>query len=508
MNVLAQLSRYLPPARRRHRSVPLSRRVLPRVEPLEGRAVMAAIATPPIFQNPFMAPNNFSEIHLNSYQTDTFSVRGPGSFRSQVVRQALIAPPIRIAGSIAFNSSGQIVTVRTGPEVRSLGSEGAQTLLLMDPARLRVLDRVNLPPRPSTGGTVSFAGGGYFYLDNLDRVVLVTTTQEIRIYSVRNNRFKLDQTFNLGPAINNPSDILNSVLPDSAGNLWFITKLGTVGYADPSSGQVRVTSFKNVAGANTNEANTKSFSTDGQGGVFVVSDYALYRFQVGAGGAPTASWRTTYDRGTRTKSGQNQQGSGTTPTSFDDFQGNQFVAIADNADPFLHVNVYNRSTGVLVAQQAVFNTLPRRNSTENSLIAVNHSILVENNYGNSSIKDTLGRRTTEPGVDRVDFDPTTGQSRVVWDSTSVSVPSVVSQLSTADGLMYTYAKDARGWFWAALDYQTGEVVARSRVPLSNVLGGALANNFYSGLTIGPDGSAYVGVFGGIVAWRPRGSARP
>jgi hypothetical protein len=160
MSIFAQLSRYRHSARRDHRARSLARRVLPRVEHLEGRAVMAAIATPPIFQNPFMAPNNFSEIHLNSYQTDTFSVRGPGSFRSQVVRQALIAPPIRIAGSIAFNASGQIITVRTGPEVRSLGSEGAQTLLLMDPARLRVLDRVNLPPRPSTGGTVSFAGGG------------------------------------------------------------------------------------------------------------------------------------------------------------------------------------------------------------------------------------------------------------------------------------------------------------------------------------------------------------
>jgi hypothetical protein len=79
---------------------------------------------------------------------------------------------------------------------------------------------------------------------------------------------------------------------------------------------------------------------------------------------------------------------------------------------------------------------------------------------------------------------------------------VVSQLSTGDGFVYTYAKDARGWYFAALDFRTGGVSALSRVPLSNVVGGALANNYYSGLGIGPDGSAYVGVFGGIVAWRP------
>src|SRR5262249_18033801 len=45
----------------------------------------------------------------------------------------------------------------------------------------------------------------------------------------------------------------------------------------------------------------------------------------------------------------------------------------------------------------------------------------------------------------------------------------------------------------------------SYVPWSNIEGGFLANNWYSGLTIGPDGSAYAGVFGGLVAWRPLSS---
>ena len=169
----------------------------------------------------------------------------------------------------------------------------------------------------------------------------------------------------------------------------------------------------------------------------------------------------------------------------------------------MHVNVYNRQTGKLVAQQAVFGNLPHRGDTENSLVAVNHSILVENNYGNSSVASTLGARTTEPDIDRVDFDPTTGQSRVVWENADIAVPSIVSQLSTSDGLEYTYAKDAKGWYWAALDFGTGNVVAKSYVPGSDILGGALANNFYGGLTVGPDGSAYAGVFGGLVAWRPQ-----
>jgi hypothetical protein len=455
----------------------------------------AAIPTPPIFQNPFMGPNNFSEIHFNSFQTDTTSVSGPASASSQTVQQGLLRPITAIAGSIAFNSSGQILTIRVGPSLTNPGF-GDQTLLLINPATLQVLAETDLPPRPSSG-TVSFSGGGYFYVDNLDRVVCVTATQQIRIYAVENNQFVLVQTYDLSAKINNSSDIPNSVLPDSAGNLWFITAQGKVGYiSNPttSSGTIYIT--------DTNEPISKSFSTDEDGGVYVVTDYALYRFEVGPDEMPENTWRSVYNRGTREKPGQNQQGSGTTPTLFNDFAGNQFVTIADNADPYMDVNVYNRQTGALVAQQQVFKGFYRLNACENSLIAVNHSIIIENNYGNSTPLSTLGPLTTVPGVDRVDFDPTTGNAQVVWQNARVAIPSVVSQLSTGDGLLYTYAKDSQGWYYAALDFQDGSLAAQSRVPLSNQLGGILANNFYSGIGIGPDGSAYVGVFGGILAWRP------
>jgi hypothetical protein len=505
MTMVNPLKRYFGWARFSDRTGSRSKKALLRVERLEERTVLDAVPTPPIFQNLFMAPNNFSEIHLNSYQTDTTSASGPADAISQTVQQGLFGPLPGISGTMAFNSSGQIITIKAGPSTTP--GEEAQTLLLLDPVTLSVLAKTDLPPRPASSSGVSFAGGGYFYLDNLDRVVCVTATQQIQIYGVQNNQFVLAQSYDLSAEINDPSDILNSVLPDSAGNLWFITKNGDVGYVNPADGTIHVTNVRNVSGADPSETNTKSFATDGSGGVYVVSDFALYRFQVGPDGAPQNSWRSAYDRGTLTKPGQNQQGSGTTPTVFDDFAGNQFVAITDNDDPLMHVNVYNRRTGALVAQQAVFSAFPNTSCCENSLIAVNHSIIVENNYGNATVLSTFGPLTTVPGIDRVDFDPTTGQSQVVWENATVAVPSVVSQLSTGDGLLYTYAKDARGWYFAALDFRIGSVVALSRVPLSIPIGGVLAHNYYSGLGIGPDGSAYVGVFGGVVAWRPGLAAR-
>src|SRR5207245_5094312 len=75
----------------------------------------------------------------------------------------------------------------------------------------------------------------------------------------------------------------------------------------------------------------------GPDGVFIVSDHAMYGFTAdAASGAPEIGWREVYDRGTRRKVGQIDQGSGTTPTLL----GEERVAIGDNAEPRLNVLLY------------------------------------------------------------------------------------------------------------------------------------------------------------------------
>src|SRR5262245_66068681 len=103
MNLFNRMTRFLTPGSH----APVPSRVRPvrlQVESLERREVPAAIATPPIFQNPFMAPNNFSEIHLNSFQTDTSSVRGPGRGLTPTVQQGKLERPTRLCngGSLAW----------------------------------------------------------------------------------------------------------------------------------------------------------------------------------------------------------------------------------------------------------------------------------------------------------------------------------------------------------------------------------------------------------------------
>jgi hypothetical protein len=80
-------------------------------------------------------------------------------------------------------------------------------------------------------------------------------------------------------------------------------------------------------------------------------------------------------------------------------------------------------------------------------------------------------------------------------------PSAVPKLSPANGLVYTYTKPVRAdgrdaWYFTALDFDSGETVYQ------RLAGTSLGyNNNYAPVTIGPDGTAYVGVLGGLVALR-------
>jgi hypothetical protein len=142
-----------------------------------------------------------------------------------------------------------------------------------------------------------------------------------------------------------------------------------------------------------------------------------------------------------------------------------------------------------------------RSATENSLIATERSILIENNYGYRGFRSALLGRSTEPGIARIDIDAD-GACQPVWTSPEV-VPNVVSQLSLANGLLYTYTKEpgpgtTNPWYFTAIDFATGETVYKRLAGT-----GFFYDSHYSAVYLGPDGTAYVGVAGGLVAIRDR-----
>ena len=89
---------------------------------LSGELAFAQVNTPPIWQNPHLAENNFSGVHFNAYQTDTTSEFGPASFEHLSVESGVIGPiPFGIAASITFDDEGRLITLWNGAGVETSG---------------------------------------------------------------------------------------------------------------------------------------------------------------------------------------------------------------------------------------------------------------------------------------------------------------------------------------------------------------------------------------------------
>src|SRR4051794_20985511 len=270
-------------------------------------------------QHPYMAPNGHSNLHDDAYQSDAYTWAGPLGYAPRMASTF----QAQECASVTLDSQGRLVTVCVGL--------ARPTLELLDPHTLQELASYTLPPRnPGSAAKTfsSFGGGGYFYLDNQDRAVVPTNDGHIDVIAEAGNAFTLVRSYDVSAAVGASSII--SALPDWSGRLWFVAASGVVGFVTPATGAVRTKALHESIG--------NSFAVDETGGVFIVTDDALYRFDV-PNGAPVVTWRQTYNQGTRIKPGQTEHGSGTTPTIVR--RGTEhFAAITDNADPRMHVLVY------------------------------------------------------------------------------------------------------------------------------------------------------------------------
>ena len=225
----------------------------------------------------------------------------------------------------------------------------------------------------------------------------------------------------------------------------------------------------------------------------------MYRFGLRRG-RPHVDWKVTYSNSGIVKPSQVDAGSGTTPT----IMAGGYLAITDNADP-MNVVVYRKAKKLpadvsrMVCEVPVF--AQGAGATENSLITAGRSLFVENNYG---YQDPFGAQSgtlTQPGFARVDVNADANGCTLVWTNTEVRAPTVVPKLSTKTGLLYTYERvDApsgeQPWYWTAIDAATGATVWKRYAG-----SGLNFNNNYAGIALAADGSAYLGVIGGMVRLR-------
>jgi len=437
-------------------------------------------------QNPFMAPNPRSNIHNDTWMTDAYNRRGP--LGKDPVTDSY-AYPSSLCGSLAFDSEGRIISVCPSipfpPQAR-----------IIDPETLAPIDTLDLPTAPNPPGTKeyqNFAGGGYFFLDDKDRIWVPTRTDHILVLGTGGDELKVKRDYDLTDVLDADSERITSALPDFDGNVWFVSKQNAkIGILDRKSGKAKLIRL------DSDEEIENSFSV-ASNGVYVVSNKRMYRLEANGKGKPKIVWQAKYPNSGIVKPSQVDAGSGTTPTNL----AGGYVAITDNADP-MNVVVYRTKRNLkknekrAVCKVPVFE--PGASATENSLMGTKRSLIVENNYGYQDPFGPSSGAVTEPGFARVDIDKDGRGCTKKWTNTEVRAPTVVPKLSTKTGLIYTYARPEdpanQGYFWTAIDYRTGET-AWSRYAGS----GLTFNNNYAGLALGDDGTAYLGVIGGIIALR-------
>jgi len=435
-------------------------------------------------QNPFMAVGSNGNVHNDTWMTDAYNRPAPLGRSLQTSSEKGRAG---ICVSIAFDSHGRIASVCPSPIA------GPQARII-DPKTLATTATYDLPQAPDLPGTKPFqnaTGGGYFYLDNRDRLWVPTKTDHIFVLAERHAGQKLVRVrdYDLTGVLDDSRQRITSALPDFSGRIWWVSKQeGTVGTLDRKTGRVR--------SITTGEEIENSFAV-GRNGVYVVSDKRMYRFRATRNGTPKVVWKASYPNSGISKPGQIDAGSGTTPT----IMNGGYVAITDNADP-MDVVVYRTAKRLRDGERRTVCTVPvfrkGASATENSLIGSGNSLIVENNYG---YQDPLGPNSgavTKPGFARVDVKADGSGCRKVWTNREARAPTVVPKLSTKNGLIYTYTRPpdpsgAEGYYWTAIDFRTGRTV------WSRYAGSGLAfNNNYSGLALGPGAAAYLGVAGGIV----------
>lgn len=453
------------------------------------------------FQHPYLAPEGVNGMHANSYNTGAYDFSAPLG-KNPVVDSRSMNVFGGLVATLMFDSQGRIMCIS--------GNVVGFRLLLMDAESLEILCETRLPQRASTREffrTLDFSkissdtsGGAYCHLLQGDRPLIANSENRIQIFYVDESsgspEWKVEREWDISPYLPEGA-YLTDAIPDYNGNIWFVTRPGQVGYVAADTDEVHVMTLPDEE-----IQNTLAICADG---VYIVSDYAMYRFEIAPDGAPVFTWRTEYDRGSALKPGAINQGSGTTPTLLDcpraDGSLAKLVAITDNADERVNVVVYDRLSGKVLVEQPVFEA--GHSVSENSLIAFGRSFIVENNYTDTGSGFLERNPTGYPGVTRIDMNENCDGCVVKWESQEASC-TVVPKLSTKTGLVYLYTremnedipKNAVAWYLTAVDFETGETIFKVFTGC-----GRNWNNSYGPITIGPDGALYVGVFNGLISVR-------
>ncbi len=452
-------------------------------------------------QDPYLGENPYGYLHDDSWNSDTSGGPGPLGHHPQTISSTLGVPSVlqwaSSTASISFDSHGRLVVAFLQD-----GLVTGASVLLVDPVTLDVL--YDYPIGVSAQGSI------YFYVDDHDRVVMVTgphtitTLREGGTEAAPTLELVPERTYDLSQAVPE-GDTLAGLLPDWKGRIQFET-MGLSGEAGPRVGIIDPATWPQVQWL---ELAKGEFMMNGMAvtktASYAITSGALYKLVIGDDDRPRVVWRAAYDHSVdKSQLGQLCPGSGTSPTILG---GGRYVTINDSAEQ-MHVLVFRTATRLKPGQRRLVGSIPvftdsAHQAAANSILGYRDSMVIQNSYGHSDAYDKDGfLRSTDslPGLERIDVRPGGKGLRKVWVNDEVSSVSL-PKLSTQTGLIYVVERQDDGagvdvYYWTAVDFRTGEVVWRKMAGR-----GVAWDSYFAPASLGPTGTFYNGNYGGLAAVR-------
>jgi hypothetical protein len=452
-------------------------------------------------------------MHEDVYASDASVWSGPSGKRAEITYWRNQAAKFAgICPAFGIDSQGRLLTISF--------SKGSTTLLRLHPHTMQPLYGLALPPRSVKAMEALFkinkvfdstAGGSYFVIDVHDRIVVPTIKNEIWVIEQHPEKpasqyfrvlYRLKADIPSDDAMTSTMPVMSSDIVGSPGRAaplgyWFISEKGRVGIArPPGQPQIPTVTLPN------DEAIGNSCAM-GRNGLIVVSEGALYRFELGPGKI-VQKFRTEYEAGVP-KPGLLAPGSGTTPTLL----GDKYVAIGDNSE-VMNVCLFDQITGELLDEYPVFGD-QKGSACENSFIGHGTSLIVGNTYGYQNPMQ-IGKLVKTPGMIRLDVDESRKKLVRRWYARSVDLMSSTPKLSLQNGLIYIYTmkwirkpkptgklaerKGAWEWSFVGVDFATGKTVYEQ--PVFRGTQAQDHDNGWGTLTLGPNSTAYLGMWRGAM----------
>jgi hypothetical protein len=406
-------------------------------------------------ENPYLADSAWPITHHDSYASDTSPLPGVlGSEKVDVLTQRYLEGPIVFP---LFNSRGEVIATTKNPL--------RPKLLKLDPDTLEPLMEYDLP----RGGGVY--GGVYFYLDDQDRVVMGSGKKLLR-YREDSGTFVLDTQVDLTRNLARGEELV-TVAPLYSGEIAYVGTKATVGVV---SGETMLPLDEYSI---PSDAVRNGFALDETGGIFVVTEKAMYGFHWD-GAELTESWSEAVEASSSSPRDRVFVGSGTTPT----LMGEDYVTIADDAES-TNVVVFRRDADIGEQSRQVCKVpaFDGPATTEASLVVYDRSIIAERN-----LIDYKGE------VSRIDVRGDGSGCDRVWVQKGLKTPSTAHTMSIESGIVYVYEIQyaTSQWYLTGLRFTDGKVLFRAPVG---------RGPFYlsgGGVTIGTNGRIYLGLADGVV----------